>query len=245
MLLPLETLRNVLRVSIESNQIIKKGGASMESLLAPILALFELLRSWITSRSSRRKYLFEKVFDPSFDQLLDIHKNYSALLRQAIDTLPLHIGDRGWVDQNYLPINPESDQFADQIEKAKQGITKGRQEYEAEREAIRQNADSFFGEKLHKEEKRFLWAIICYFIRPEIRLKDNQMIDRDVKLLEKQGPDEAIDTPSTAVAVKIASKTDPFEIRKDLEQALFNQLERWSEFCRLYGELKRAVAMKT
>lgn len=217
----------------------------MESLLPAISKLIDLMLSWAKVRSARRKYLFEKVFDPSFDQLLDIHKNYSALLTQAIDTLPLYIDDRGWFNHDHSPIDPKGKEFVRQIEKAKQVISKGRNEYEAEREAIRQSAKCFFGAKLHKEEKRFLGAIICYFIRPEIRLKDNDMIDMEVKWLEEQSPNETIDTPSSAVAGRISGKADPLEIRKDLDQALFNQLARWTEVCRLYSELKRAVAMKT
>ena len=218
----------------------------MEPLLPAISKLIDLMLSWVKIRSERRKYLFEKVFDPSFYQLLDIHKNYTALLQQAKDTLPLYIiENRGWFDHDFAPMDAKSDEFVKEIEKAKQIITKGRREYEAEREAIRQNAHCFFGAKLCKEEKRFLWAIICYFIRPEIRLKDNDMIDMEVKMLEELGPNETIDTPSSAVAGQIAGKANPFDIRSDLERALFNQLARWTEVCRLYSELKRVVALKT
>jgi hypothetical protein len=216
----------------------------MEPLFPAIAKLIDLLLRLAEISSGRRKELFQRVFDPMFDQLLIIHKDYIELFNKSLETLPTHIEGEGWVDKDFKPTDTLAESFRANVRDAKRSLMEGRESYEAERIRMRALAHTFFNKKLKQEEKRFVWSIVCYFLTPERRVQSNDFIDMQIEILEGDTGVRTLDTPALSAASVVSHETDPKRIRTILTSAKINQLEKWTDVCRLYGELKSQIILK-
>lgn len=212
----------------------------MLELISPISKLIEVAARPLGSYLGKRRLIFDEIMTPMFDQLLLIHNDYLGLFNSTLKRLPVEIEEQGWFNYDFEPLDRLKPEFTIEVAKAKRELVEGRESFEAQRIQIRALAAAVIQKDFSSEEKRFLYGVLAYFLYPESSLIAWR-IDGQIETMETRGPVSAWDTPSSSAAELIEHEKDPNKIRETLSSSKMQQLERWTEICRLFAELKAEV----
>jgi hypothetical protein len=193
-------------------------------LIIPIFNIVKFFREILDHNDRIGKEKFEKVFDPVFFKMIEVHKNYTDMFSNLNLKLNAHFsGESINFNELRLAFNAER-QMNDHLRmEARQFSNK-----------ILEKCDGFL-------ERDFAWSIIAYFLDAPL-IQDNELMRE--KYLEKlivQGSDAMIDTPSYLISSKLEKSNDVEEIIPMLNNIQLNLGKRFGFVTFTYHDLKLSV----
>ncbi len=221
----------------------------LEVIVDIIKKIIEIFKSLDLIRDPKER--FEKVFDPIFQELINVNKNYIDLFKRTIDDLPYFSEQQdSWMIKNpdYDNSNPfvpstikteaSNPEYLRAVTSAKKDLVSGADSFETQRDTIRAKAQAFLGKKLDEEEKWFVYGIISYFITPEEKIQEGSGSDGVIEAVIERGGIYALPTPATSAARLIEDEKDTQVIKAVLEEHMKMLLERWSELTYKYAVIR-------
>ena len=216
----------------------------VDAIVTPpaIKAVYDLLEKLVTGRSERRKTLFKEVIDPLFGQLLAIHDDYHQMFLNSSRAIPYRV-DADWHVPGKTPlIGSNSDaEVQERIAQVKRGFREWRQVREAIRDKVRVDAADFLKAVKGKEEQRFLFSVVQYFLEDNRSQDDDSFIDQRIDSILAKSGTTALDTPSSRVDLEISREHDVEELKKVFEDARRNLNERFTYSCRRFNEVRITI----
>lgn len=209
---------------------------------AAIKAIYDLLEKLVTGRSERRKALFKEVIDPLFGQLLVVHDDYHQMFLNSSRAIPYRV-DTGWLVPGKTPfIGSNSEAEAqERIAQVKRDFSEWRQVREAIRDKVRVDAASFLEAVKGKEERRFLFSVVQYFLEDDRSQDDDSFIDQQIDSVLAKSGTTALDTPSSRVDLEISREHDVERLKDVFEGARRDLNERFTYSCRRFNEVRIAI----
>lgn len=192
-------------------------------LVSGLTKIIDLLVKLREDRAASSKERFEKSYKPLFDDFLIIHANYAHMFIEARSAL--------------FQAAPGSTDPAEVIAQVKDYLTAQRAEYDGLRTKLRALSQAIVVKTEDLDERRFLWAIIVYFLQHEQPNKPYRTLDRQTHMLATQGKDAVIDTPSSFVLGKLKQESDPLKLANMLHALIADLAGYQSDICRAYALL--------
>lgn len=212
----------------------------MMELASPIKWLIDMLKDFDKRRIQNREERFRAFFEAVFLDLLKIHRNQVEMLRRCEMDLPAFLSLNGaphkWYAGKDASVLGEQE-LSVHVERVKRAWQAAREESGGDRVALRAKSAELLRQLEDDIERRFIFAVMNYFIHPEHMYIHSGDIDSTVERLIDRGPDAILDSPSLTVWEQIEHKTDPDKIREVFVTARRNLLARWSEVSERYAEL--------
>lgn len=215
-----------------------------DAIVTPVAikTIYDLLEKLVTGRGERRKALFKEVIDPLFGQLLAVHDDYHQMFLNSSRAIPYRVNDDWHVPGKTPFIGSNSDaEVQERISQVKRDFREWRRVREAIRDKVRYDAADFLKAVKGKEEQRFLFSVVQYFLEDNRSQDDDSFIDQRIdSVLEKSGT-TALDTPSSRVDLAISNEHDVEKLKEVFEDARRDLNERFSYSCRRFNEVRIAI----
>jgi hypothetical protein len=178
-------------------------------------------------RETRTKEHFA-LLQELFDDFLVVHRNYVTLFTLVRNALLIDIHT-----------NPEKKEEI--LAEVRRVFGLQRLEYEGLRTKLRAMAQGLVKSTDDPAERRFLWAIICYFLEHERPNKSFRDLDLQTKLLVEQGKDAVLSTPSSYILGLLTSNKDPDKIGRAVESIIGDLNGYLSDVTNTFTTLKLKV----
>jgi hypothetical protein len=193
-------------------------------------ALYEMLERLIRSSVDERRTRYNELISPLYDQLQVIHLDYVEMFCHVMSMLP----------------QTASAETADlKVQAAKDEFESRRLQREGVRDSLRYQSGYLLRAAKSEEERRFLLALIYYFLRSGPWLPNERSLDHTIAGLIEDHPEEAgarrLDTPSIRVALEISGMSDPEEIRRKLIEELSEINARFSNASLMFAKIRLAL----
>ena len=210
----------------------------------------EALLSKIQTIKGSKKIRFEAIFDPLNDSIIVVHRDYQKMFEKVIRLLPNTLDDGRIIIDRYkengkydsiLDITNNKEEYLRSIELAKKILEKDRLENDFVRVQSRAYAQKLLKDAGSREEKRFCWAILCYFLSRTTPLTDQVFTDMKIEGIIKEGADQHTDTPSYLVRYEILQSKDANYIREEIRSIITNLNSKFIDICSHYLELKLSI----
>jgi hypothetical protein len=183
----------------------------MAFAVEPIISVIHLLIEQLRGARKARRAMFDRVFEPVFNQLLAVHGDFIKTCVSTKLLLPGFSPDGSWKAPGSEGESAEgSVEFVQRIDAAKDEIARKRLDFQPVRAEIIALAKELDRQKLPDEERHFIPALIEYF------------------------PSVDTDSPNAGIASLLASLAtirDPREIASLLQHAIEQHQIRWSDLC--------------
>jgi len=197
-------------------------------MIDSILAIIDRLISLKEYRNKRLNKLFDDLFEPVFEELLVIHRDYLIMFEETSQLLPL--------DENLNLKAPGSREFNQRMHKAAEYLGKRRIEFEPVRDKLRALAKSMKSTDLPAEERAFVESVYLYF--PSIDSIVRKSASRELQeTIRYHSNEKQADNPED---YWLPNHTH--EIQAGIENLLDELKYKWSDVCEAYVRLKIAAA---
>jgi hypothetical protein len=209
---------------------------------AAIKTIYDLLEKLITGQGERRKALFKEVINPLFDQLLTVHDDYHQMFLKSSRAIPYRVGINWEIPGKTPFIGSNSDaEVQERIFQIKRDFSEWRKVREAIRDKVRVDAADFLKAVKGKEEQRFLFSIVLYFLEDNRSQNNDSSIDQRIASVLAQSGTTALDTPSSRVDLAIWNEQDVDKLKEVFEGARRDLNERFTYSCRRFNEVRIAI----
>lgn len=216
----------------------------VDAIVTPtaIKAVYDLLEKLVTGRSKQRKTLFKEVIDPLFGQLLAVHDDYHQMFLNSSRAIPYRVGT-GWHVPGKTPfIGSNSDaEVQERIVQVKRDFKEFRQVREAIRDKVRYDAADFLKAVKGKEEQRFLFSVVQYFLEDNRSQDHDSFIDQQIDSVLAKSGTTALDTPSSRIDLEISHEHDAEKLEEVFADARRDLNERFAYSCRRFNGVRIAI----
>lgn len=207
---------------------------------------FEQLLKLFNMDYTTRKDRFEKIFEPTFSNLVTIHRDYNNMFNRILKILPTHnadnettafvtIFDKDNEPVNFIETERDSIEYKDNLKRAKTIIDEDRKLNDFLRIEARELSAMIIKKGHNRFEKIFSWTILEYFLNKNY-LPDNE--EEFFKDLETKGPDFMLDTPSYLISYSISNTTNSEDIKNLIKNVKMNIGDKFVNFISAYNDLK-------
>ena len=197
-------------------------------MLEDFLAIVDRLISLKEYKNRRLNKLFEDLFEPVFNELLIVHRDYLNMFEETYKILP---------SAEFLESSqPISKEYRQQMNKAANYLRKTRIEFEPVRVKLRALAKNMDTMELADEAHAFVQSVCNYFPSGEIptrRSSSTELLDTIQYYSDKAHVDIPEDFWSSQYS---------YEIQEYIQEVINNHKDNWSNVCETYVQLKIAAA---
>jgi hypothetical protein len=176
------------------------------------------------TKTNERLALLQELFD----DFLVIHRNYVTLFMLVRNAL-------------LIDIHTNPDKKEEVLAEVRRVFGLQRLEYDGLRTKLRAMAQGLVRSTDDPAERRFLWAIICYFLEHERPNKSFRDLDLQAKLTIEQGKDAVLSTPSSYILGLLTSDKDPDKIGRAVESIIGDLNGYLSDVTNTFTTLKLQV----
>lgn len=213
----------------------------MADPIMSIKILYDLFEKLVKNKQYQREEVFQAILTPIYEQLSNIHSDYHRSYLRSANNLPRRHDSRwqlpgtdGYYELGHVVIQ-------NRIQGIKDNFSKWRAEREYIRDNVRMQAAKYFTAVKGKEEKRFLFSVVQYFLERTYALDDDRRMDETIQSIIKHSGETQLDTPSTRLSEAIREEEDPEKLH-DLFKNSRNQLnENWGFVTQKYVEARVKV----
>jgi hypothetical protein len=213
---------------------------------------------WITSeilkllsqRVTNKKERYTKIFEPLLISLNTVHRDYSKMFDNILRIIPIHeiheeeelifinVQDE---EQNVKIISTtfQSDIYIATLKRAKNILKEERKNNDTIRIMCRSESVEILKNSKSKEEKRFLWSVLNYFLDQKKAFLTEKEEDEFVDSILENGYDYALKTPSYLVQNEIFNEPNARIIKEKILE-LSTKQSRHYEHC-----IQRCFALKS
>ena len=163
-----------------------------------------------------------------FDDFLVVHRNYVTIFMLVRNALLIDIATK-------------PDKKDEILAEVRRVFGVQRLEFDGLRTKLRSMAQGLVKSADDPAERRFLWAIICYFLEHERPNKSFRDLDLQVKLLVEQGKDAVLSTPSSYILGLLTSNKEPDKIGRAVEAIIGDLNGYLSDVTNTFTTLKLQV----
>jgi len=214
----------------------------LTTALPALKSLSEWLLKLATARSGERKAVVEALVKPLHADFQKVHGHYAGVLRRLDEALPVGGPGLGWLVAG-SPTELDDAQAATAVRAAKAKFDEARKGEEQARYWLRTHAREILVSAPGEEERRYLYAILVYFLEEHYRPGlDEGGFARAIEPIVRKGGVALIRTPTSRLAAKIAALDDAQDIRDVLHEAMGELEQRASDVVRTYIALVKALA---
>ena len=207
--------------------------------LPALKSLADWLLKLASARGGERRFRFETLVKPLHASLQEAHLDYAGAMKELRRALPAGGPGIGWrVDGAAHELDDAQALAA--IGEAKRRFDRARLAREPMREWLRLHAREILLSAPGEEERRYLHAILLYFIEEGRPAADERGLGIE-PILRKGGP-AMLRTPSSRLAAEIAKTDDPEAIGDAVGAALDALEARAAVALRAYVALAKAAA---
>lgn len=210
-------------------------------MIREILSILDRLIQLKNYRNRQRNKLFHELFEPAFNELLQVHRDYIEMFEKTNTLIPSTP-----VGGLLVAFQPK---FKEQVKAAAEYLREKRIEFEPVREKLRMLAVDMDSMKLDPQERAFVEAVAEYF--------SIFSTDKDLSYLAQSSAHNYILLPSNAGNLLLliesvrqevggifgrAKKIN--ELRKYIKSLLNEHRAKWKKVSETFASLKTAAASR-
>lgn len=213
--------------------------------IEPILKILELVKQLLEIQSKHRREVFTQILEPLFVQVEKVHSFYEQLCCNASQSLPYKDEDGSWQVRDKNRSKFLSAAIDEYVEKVKQDFADGREQNCYVRDEVRVNAKELLSAVVEVPEKRFLLAVIYYFLEEAFSVDSDERLDEWIKRIDEMDSLHALETPASHLVNYVRSKQDPIELTRIFQGAQNGLANKFQIVSQAFIKLKLDVLQST
>jgi hypothetical protein len=213
-------------------------------LVESIKSLFELLARLVSIKYERRRRIFDEVLAPLYDKFLKVDVEYVEMFNSTLKKIPSQFIGNSWDIEGKI-VDTDSIEFTRHIRSLKDDFLEKRAQREGFRDTLRAEASTILSAVGHEEERRFLLALLYYFLDEGYSQYSDNLLNSSSERIIKEGGNTALPTPSEHLAAEMRKSNNPNELRNLLIEAITNLNQSSVVVSRKFIELKLTIINET
>ena len=197
----------------------------IEELTLELTLLYKLINNLLTRKGQRRREVFTSLLSPIYDRFVSIHLGYRDLFTETMDQLPVLMTRKRWKTKQGDVYELDDHRIKAIIEETKEIFFTDRKKEQHIRDWLRRDSQSLLLCVKQREEKRFLYLLVNYFMRDRMDDKNPVWLDSQIARIEKEGGFIYFSSPSLELGYRLKSAKDPRQVVKyaldDLDNRFF------------------------
>jgi len=216
-------------------------------MIEAVKMIYELLSRLIRIKYERRRKIFDDILKPISEKFILVNAEYRTMFNATLDKIPLHYDKdkTHWFLPNGEIVQEDNSKLGQHIQILKNEFLTKRSEREHIRDELRYRAHTILAAVKGQEERRFLLALLYYFLEDGPSPDSNQSLDTMIEVVLEEGGNSALRTPSARLALDIENTNNPTELRRLFSNAVTNLDQRFAVVCCRFAELQLAIINET
>ena len=185
----------------------------IEELILELTLLYKLINDLLTRKGRRIREVFTSLISPIYDRFVSIHLKYRDLFTETMERFPVLMTKKRWKTKQGDVYELDDPRIRAMIEETKEIFFTDRKKEMHIRDWLRRDSQSLLLCVKQKEEKRFLYLLINYFVRDGMDDKDPVWwLDAKIAKIEEVGGFTFFSSPSLALGYRLKSAKDPGQV---------------------------------
>lgn len=186
-----------------------------------------------------RRQVLDDIVTPLQEAVTRVHLEYHRSFVAAQRALPKRTHDNQWVSAAGIPLSAEN--LTDVLDGVREAVTEQSRSHEIIRHKFRADAGEMLRHVSGGAEKRYVLAVIHYFLDEHYIAPSPDTMDTLAQEIESRGGLRAVHTPVSRLMMQLDAASDADHMRVALDHAIVLLNEGYTEVCAWHATLRRDV----